>query len=77
MQHQAVSKLSSVPAAADLQDDTVETDKKGRHCHALREHIDELIADGWLIASRHPFTLRRGRQACYVLHGMLISDSII
>lgn len=52
-------------------------DRKQRQLSELRSHINQLLCCGWQIATRHPLTLQKGRQACYVLHGMLISDSLI
>jgi hypothetical protein len=52
-------------------------ERKERHLTELRSHINQLFYCGWQIATRHPLTLQKGRQACYVLHGMLISDSLI
>ncbi|WP_022964535.1 hypothetical protein [Halopseudomonas pelagia] len=52
-------------------------DRQQRHLDALRVHINELLADQWLIASRNPLTLRRGQQVCYVLHGMLVSEGLV
>jgi len=52
-------------------------DRKQRQLSELRSHINQLLYCGWQIATRHPLTLQKGRQACYVLHGMLISDSLI
>lgn len=52
-------------------------DRQPRQLTALRAHIDELLADDWLIASRRPFTLRRGLQVCHVRHGVVISNALI
>ncbi|MFT6431473.1 MAG: hypothetical protein ACJAXR_002629 [Halopseudomonas sp.] len=52
-------------------------DRKQRQLSELRSHINQLLYCGWQIVTRHPLTLQKGRQACYVLHGMLISDSLI
>lgn len=52
-------------------------DRQQRKLDALRAHIDTLLSEHWTIASRSPLTLRRGKQMCYVLHGMLISDRFI
>ncbi|PKM04501.1 MAG: hypothetical protein CVV16_04730 [Gammaproteobacteria bacterium HGW-Gammaproteobacteria-6] len=52
-------------------------DRQQRSLDALRAHIDTLLSENWTIAGRSPLTLRRGKQMCYVLHGMLISDRFI
>lgn len=52
-------------------------DRQQRQLDALRVHINNLLADQWLIASRNPLTLQRGEQVCYVLHGMLVSDGLV
>ncbi len=43
-----------------------------RQYHAMRAHIDHLLASGWQITSRQPLRLRLGRKTCLVRHGMLI-----
>ncbi len=48
-----------------------------RQYHAMRAHIEQLLASGWQIVSRHPLQLRHGRKTCEVCHGMLISDSML
>lgn len=53
------------------------TDRKERKLSELRSHIDDMLADGWHISARNPLTLQQGSRTCYVLHGMLISDSLI
>ncbi|PCC98052.1 hypothetical protein EAO82_04715 [Halopseudomonas pelagia] len=52
-------------------------DRQQRQLDALRLHINNLLADKWVIASRNPLTLQRGEQVCYVLHGMLVSDGLV
>ena len=49
--------------------------KEQRHLPALRAHIDQLLSEGWIIASRTPLTLRHGQETFLVSHGMLISES--
>lgn len=51
-------------------------DRKQRKLNELRSHIDDLLDEGWSIAGRNPLTLQRNSRICYVLHGMLISDSL-
>ncbi|WP_150278746.1 hypothetical protein [Halopseudomonas salina] len=51
-------------------------DRKQRKLNELRCHIDHLLDEGWVIAKRNPLTLQRNTRVCYVLHGMLISDSL-
>jgi hypothetical protein len=46
-----------------------------RYLPQLREHIDELLANGWVIAERTPLTLQCGRRTYRVVHGMLIGDA--
>ena len=50
-----------------------------RQYHAMRAHIEQLLASGWQIISRQPLQLqlRHGRRTCQVRHGMLISDSMV
>lgn len=48
--------------------------KEQRYLPALRAHIEELLGNGWVIASRDPLTLRNGHRCYLVAHGMLISD---
>jgi len=73
----SVSRSIPPPVAIPAVIDVVELpDRQQRHLDALRLHIDGLLADRWLIASRNPLTLRRGQQVCYVLHGMLVSDEL-
>jgi len=43
-----------------------------RKLHALRKHIDELLANGAVIKQRDPLTLIDGGQVLLVNHGMLI-----
>ena len=52
-------------------------ERQQRKLDELRRHIDDLLNDGWMIASRNPLTLQQGRRLCYVLHGMLVSDALI
>ena len=67
---------ASVPIPAVIE--VVELpDRQQRQLDALRLHINNLLADQWLIASRNPLTLQRGEQVCYVLHGMLVSDGLV
>ena len=75
------SELTTTPdlAVADLAKgiEVVELpERKQRKLTELRSHIDELLQDGWTIATRNPLTLQRGSQLCYVLHGMLVSDAL-
>lgn len=51
-------------------------DRKQRKLNELRSHIDDLLNEGWIISTRNPLTLQRGTHICYVLHGMLISDTL-
>lgn len=44
-----------------------------RKLHALRKHIDALLASGAVIAQRDPLVLLDGNQVLRVDHGMLIS----
>lgn len=48
-----------------------------RYLPALRAHIDQLLNQGWVIASRSPLKLQFGRKTCLVRHGMLISESML
>lgn len=52
-------------------------DRKQRQWAELRNYVNELLDSGWQIATRNPLTLQRGPHVCYVLHGMLISESLI
>lgn len=52
-------------------------ERQQRKLDALRRHIDDLLNDGWVIASRNPLTLQQGSRLCYVLHGMLVSDTLM
>tara|TARA_R110002051_G_scaffold310032_1_gene382944 strand:- start:194 stop:460 length:267 start_codon:yes stop_codon:yes gene_type:complete len=52
-------------------------ERQQRKLDELRRHIDDLLDDGWMIASRNPLTLQQGSRLCYVLHGMLVSDALI
>ncbi|WP_373186255.1 hypothetical protein [Halopseudomonas sp.] len=51
-------------------------DRQQRKLKELRSHIDDLLNDGWQIATRNPLTLKQGYRICYVLHGMLISETL-
>lgn len=51
--------------------------KEQRYLPALRAHIEHLLSEGWIIASRSPLTLRLGRRTCLVEHGMLISEGML
>mgnify|MGYP007072094926 FL=1 len=44
-----------------------------RKLHALRKHIDALLASGAVITQRDPLILLDGSQVLRVEHGMLIS----
>lgn len=46
-----------------------------RQFHALRQHIDELLAGGAVITARDPVTLLLDGQTLRVKQGMLISHS--
>ncbi len=46
-----------------------------RKFHALRAHIDELLAEGARIVSREPFTLRVRGHIYSVSCGMLIGQN--
>ena len=48
-----------------------------RQYHAMRAHIEQLLASGWQIISRQPLQLRHGRRTCQVRHGMLISEGMV
>lgn len=43
-----------------------------RKLHALRKHIDSLLADGAAISSREPLTLTHAGQTLRVKYGMLV-----
>lgn len=45
-----------------------------RECHALRAHIDALVASGASIDGRDPLRLNYGGVAHWVACGMLISE---
>lgn len=51
--------------------------KEQRQFHAMRAHVQRMLASGWTIVSRHPLQLRHGSRQCQVAHGMLISESLI
>lgn len=51
-------------------------DRQQRKLNELRSHIDALLKEGWQIATRNPLTLQHGSRICYVLHGMLVSDTL-
>ena len=57
-------------------DSTMQSQEQRQYL-AMRAHIEQLLASGWQIISRHPLQLRHGRKTCQVLHGMLISDSML
>ncbi|WP_019341169.1 hypothetical protein [Stutzerimonas stutzeri] len=44
-----------------------------RKLHALRKHLDALLASGAVITQRDPLTLLDGGQVLRVEHGMLIA----
>ncbi len=46
-----------------------------RTLHALRKHIDELLATGAVITSRDPVTILSAGETLKVKHGMLIGYS--
>lgn len=66
----------SVPALVEGIEVVELVDRQQRKLNELRNHIDDLLNDGWAISSRNPLTLQRDFRVCYVLHGMLISDSL-
>jgi hypothetical protein len=39
---------------------------------ALRRRIDEFLAWGWVISSRNPLTLERGRMRRQLRHGCIV-----
>ncbi|MBF7728630.1 hypothetical protein [Pseudomonas sp. N040] len=43
-----------------------------REFHAMRAHVAQLLAKGWVITSRNPLTLVRLGQTVVIRHGMLI-----
>ncbi|KAF1061079.1 MAG: hypothetical protein GAK45_02331 [Pseudomonas citronellolis] len=43
-----------------------------RKLAGLRAYIDELIGQGWVIASREPLSLRRGHSMLNYRNGMLL-----
>jgi hypothetical protein len=47
-----------------------------RYLPALRAHIEKLLKQGWVIASRSPLQLQQGHKSCLVRHGMLISEGL-
>lgn len=51
-------------------------ERKQRKLTELRNHIDGLLNEGWQISTRNPLTLQRDSNVCYVLHGMLVSDTL-
>lgn len=46
-----------------------------RTLHALRKHIDKLLAAGAVITSREPVTIQSAGETLKVRHGMLIGYS--
>lgn len=48
-----------------------------RQLPALRAHIEHLLGQGWVIASRNPLKLQFGQKTCQVRCGMLISESML
>ncbi|KFX71279.1 hypothetical protein TMS3_0104970 [Pseudomonas taeanensis MS-3] len=50
------------------------TKAEQRQYHAMRAHIDQLLAKGWSISGRDPLRLESAGHSCIVRHGMLISD---
>jgi len=48
-----------------------------RQLPALRAHIEHLLGQGWVIASRTPLKLQFGQKTCQVRCGMLISESML
>ena len=50
-----------------------ELKEEKRKLHALRKHIDTLLASGAVITQRDPLILLDGSQVLQVEHGMLIS----
>ena len=47
--------------------------KDQRKFHGLRAHVDQLLNEGWYIASRRPLTLKRGAECLQHRQGMLLS----
>lgn len=43
-----------------------------RKYHAMRAHIDKLIAEGWSISGRDPVRIERGHRVMEVREGVLI-----
>ncbi len=54
-------------------DSMSELREEKRTLHALRKHIDALLASGAVITQRDPLTLLDGGQVLRVKHGMLIA----
>lgn len=50
-----------------------ETRDEKRKLHALRKHIDEMLAAGAVIEKREPLTLSHSGQKIHVKHGILVS----
>jgi hypothetical protein len=48
-----------------------------RHLPALRAHIDHMLGQGWVIATRNPLKLQFGQKTCQVRNGMLISEGML
>lgn len=46
--------------------------KDQRKFHGLRAHVDQLLSEGWYIASRRPLTLKRGSEQLRFRLGMLL-----
>ncbi|KJH80621.1 hypothetical protein MCB86_16250 [Pseudomonas sp. KSR10] len=55
----------------------MEEQQDKRTLHALRKHVDEMLAAGATIVSRDPVTLLRDGQTLKIRHGMLVGYSAL
>lgn len=48
-------------------------ENENREFNAMREHVELLLANGWIITARIPLTLERQGQRSVLRYGVLIS----